>query len=537
MVAIPISFDRARRRYDVIIVGSGASGSVIARRLSDDPNINVLLLEAGGMEYPAAVDDAARWTESISGPQDWSITTRPARGLGGRSLQMPMGRMAGGSTSIGAMIWARGHKSDWDRVAEATGDAEWGYPAVLKVYDRIENHHGLTDIGRGKGGPVDVYQSPDNDELSSALLDAASKIGVPRFLNPNGLMMEAANGCALSETTAQAGKRITIFGSYLQKALHRQNLTILANTPARRVLIEGGQAVGVEAMFNGEIVRFSAMTQVILSAGALNTPRILLQSGIGDMRELKRVGIRLTAHLPGVGKNLQDHLYVPTLYNRGSLTAPAGNGIGATMYISANSHAGGPDIEITNSTMPLVSPGVRHSEHELQSASVLLTGLLRPRSRGSVSLTGSDDELDVHTNIFSQLEDLRSARIAVRSTRELANQASLKVLLDASLSQPFRSDADLDSFIMQNAITLGHHVGTAKIGRDEMAVVDSKLRVYGIDNLMVADASIFPQVPTTGPMAACTVIGERAAELVRSRITGGDEPTYDNNDVETRFSW
>jgi choline dehydrogenase len=450
---------------------------------------------------------------------------------------MPMGRIAGGSTSIGAMIWARGHKADWDHIAEATGDADWDYSAVLDIYDRIESYDGSADIPRGKNGPVGVYQSPDHDEVSSALMDAAGKFGVPQFTTPNGLMLEAPNGCALSETVAQGRRRVTIFGSYVQPVLQRLNLTVLANTPVRRVLIEAGQAVGVEAIVDGEIVRFHAMTQVILSAGAINTPRVLLQSGIGDMRELKRIGIRLAAHLPGVGKNLQDHLYIPITINRLSLSPPIGNGVGATMYISANSHAGGPDVEITNRTMPLVDAVVPGSDQLLQSASVLLTGLLRPKSTGSVSLVSAEAGVSVQTNTFNHLEDLRSARIAVRSTNELAEQASLGGFAGAELLRLLRDDGDLDRFIRRKAITLGHHAGTAKMGRDEMAVVDGKLRVYGIDNLMVADASIFPRVPTTAPMAACAVIGERAAEIVLRRITGGDQPRYNSDDVETRFSW
>jgi choline dehydrogenase len=436
------------------------------------------------------------------------------------------------------MIWARGHRADWDHLAEVTADPEWSYQAVLRTYARIENYHGDIDIPRGADGPVSISQAA-RDQMSAAVQSAASALGIPSFSNANGLMMEAANGCSLSDTLACGRKRVTVFDAYLHDFPTRKNLTVLANTPARRILVERGEAVGVEAWFEGRPVRFSATTQIVLSAGAINTPSILLKSGIGDIRELRRIGIPATAHLPGVGKNLQDHLYLPTFYERKLPISPIGNGIGATLYASLSHHSGGPDVEISTTTTPLTASAASHANELLPNSLTLLTGLLRPKSRGSVRLNSDHDDegVSVETNMLCDPEDVRSVRAAAKLTCELASEASLVSPPQGGLSTHAGYRSDLDEYIRRNAITLGHYASSAKMGRDEMAVVDGKMRVYGVDNLMIADASILPRVPTTAPMASCVVIGERAAEIILKRINGHDRPSYRLDEMETRFSW
>lgn len=339
--------------FDVIVCGSGASGSVVARRLSDDPNVKVLLIEAGGSNYPPSILDAARWPENIGGAHDWAFASEPQTELGGRSLTMSMGKVVGGSTSINVMIWARGHQQDWDHYAAEVGDQSWSYRSVLDIYRDIEDYHGPCDLPRGKGGLVRVDQPSSPHPVATAMLEAARSVGIPTFSSPNGRMMEVRDGCAISEQRAIGGQRHTIFDSYVRPVLERANLTLLTDAEVSRVVVEKSRAVGVDVIFHGRLLRFTASHQVVLSTGAINTPRILMQSGIGDEGELKRLGIPVVQHLPGVGENLQDHLCFPTIYEYRREMPAQGNGSEATLYATVDPGRQSPDVVMCQGEFPL----------------------------------------------------------------------------------------------------------------------------------------------------------------------------------------
>jgi choline dehydrogenase len=505
--------------FDVIVCGSGAAGSVVARRLSDDPNVNVLLLEAGGLEYSQAILDPGRWTENVGGPADWAFLSEPAKELGDRSLLMSMGKVVGGSTSINAMIWAHGHQQDWDHYAEETGDQAWSYQSVLDIYRSIENYGGDCDLPRGKGGPVLVNQPSDPHPIALALLEAARASGIPTFPSPNGRMMEAASGCAIVNLRTTGQQRLTIFDTYVRPVLGRRNLTLLTEATVHHVVIERGRAVGVDVYFQGRLQRFTASQEVVLSTGAINTPRILMQSGIGNEVELKRLGIPLVQHLPGVGENLQDHLCFPSVYEYRHEMPARGNGIEATVYATSELGRSSPDILVCQGEFPFCSPEIARQGMPEHGWS-LFSGLAQPKSRGRVRLRSAEptDPVVVQLNALSEPDDLRVARAAVELSREIGAAEAFRAL---SRRQYYPGEAyagDLDRFIRDGAVPFLHQTCAAKMGRDPMSVVDCELKVYGLDALTVADGSVFPRIPTGNTMAPCVVVGERASQVLRRRI-------------------
>jgi choline dehydrogenase len=294
--------------YDVIVCGSGSSGSVVARRLSDNPNVQVLLIEAGGEDQRPSVQDASRWPENLGSDIDWGFAAEASAMVNDRSIPMSMGKVLGGGSSINVMIWARGHKRDWDHFAAVSGDPAWGYDSVLDIYRRIEDWRGAPDHRRGTAGIVTVTQAGDPSPLATTLVDAARSLGIPTFDSPNGAMMEAQGGAALSDLRLANGHRISVFTSYVRPVFDRRNLTILTEARVLRILFEGRRAVGIEMSWGGEKHTVRASTHVVLSTGAINTPHILMLSGIGTRRlrhrrrstlARRRLGAAGSHQLPG----------------------------------------------------------------------------------------------------------------------------------------------------------------------------------------------------------------------------------------------
>jgi choline dehydrogenase len=328
--------------YDFIVCGAGSAGSVVARRLAEDAAASVLLLEAGGSDDVAAVIDASlHWTNHGT-ERDWGFQSEPNPLINGRQLAMSMGKVLGGGSGINMMVWARGHRSDWDFFAAEAGDPAWGYKAVRGTYRRIEDWHGAADPSyRGTGGPVFVQPAPEPCPLVNASLAAAASVGVPTFENPNGRLMEADRGAAVTDVRLRAGRRHSVFRSYVFPYLNRANLTVLTEAVVQRITFDNNRATGVEVVHDGVARRIAADVEVVISLGAINTPKVLMQSGIGDETHLREFGIRVVQHLPGVGHNLQDHLGISCVWEYPEPVEPRNNMSEAVFFFAdaAGAHA------------------------------------------------------------------------------------------------------------------------------------------------------------------------------------------------------
>ena len=507
-----------KSQYDFIVCGSGSSGSVVARRLAENPDVSVLLLEAGGDDDVPSVTEAHRWFENLATDRDWQFVAQPNPHLNGRCMSLPMGRVLGGGSSINVMAWARGHKHDWDFFASESGDSAWNYESVLNIYRRIEDWHGAPDPQyRGTGGPVFVQPAPDPNPIAPAMVEGARSVGIPTFENHNGRMMENGGGASILDLRVRDGKRLSVFRTYVFPYMDRPNVTVLTHALVNRVILDKKRAIGVEIEYDGKIQRINAGLEVILSLGAIHTPKVLMLSGIGDQAELRRLGISVVQHLPGVGQNFQDHFAVGCVWEYQEPLAPRNNGGEATFFWKSDSRLDTPDLQTCQVEVPLCSAETAAKFNPPQDSWTLFGGVVRPKSWGRIRLTGPNphDPLQIEANTLSHPDDMTAALACVELCREVGNSIPLRPYRKREVMPgPLKRDA-LEDFIRNAAATYHHQTCTAKMGRDALSVVDAKLQVYGIQNLRIADGSIMPRVTTGNTMAPCIIIGERAGEILR----------------------
>ena len=511
-----------RNRFDFIVCGAGASGCVVAARLAEDPDAQVLLLEAGGDDMSETVIDPARWPENLGTARDWAFESEPCPSLNGRRLPLNMGRGLGGGSSINVSVWSRGHRSDWDGFAEAASDPAWGYDAVLGLYRRIEDWRGAPDdLRRGAGGPVHVASPRSPQPLAEATLEAAVEAGVPRFDSANGAMMEGPGGVAFAELTIQDGQRRSMFRSYLHPRMHQPNLTVLSGALLTRVVFAGRRATGVEALVEGAPMQFAASAEVILSLGALHSPKVLMQSGIGPEDELRRHGIPVIQHLPGVGGNHQDHIAFGCTWELPGPQRIGGGGCEVSISWRSGSQIDAPDLLMCQlefaAPAPLEAMALTNATPP-EHGWTMFAGLARPRSRGRLRLSGpkAADPILIECNALSAPEDMEVSLRAIELCREIGNGQRVASFSTREVMPGPRDRAGMEAFARASAVTFWHQCGTAAMGRDPMAVVDGDLRVRGLEGIRIADASVMPRITVGNTMAPCVVIGERASDLVRA---------------------
>jgi choline dehydrogenase-like flavoprotein len=505
--------------YDIVICGAGSSGSVIASRLAENPDLQVLLLEAGGTDEVTSVSEASQWPLNLGGELDWNFHSEPDPFLNGRSIPFSMGKVLGGGSSINLMIWARGHRSDWDHFATESGETVWGYEPVLDLYRSIEDWHGVGEANyRGTGGPIFVQPAPNAHPLAVATVDAARAVGIPTYQSPNGRMMEENRGAAVTDLRWRDDKRLSLFRTYITPHLDKPNLTVVPHALVTRVTFDGTRATGVEVIHDGAVHRVTADAEVVLCLGAIHTPKVLMQSGVGDQAELHRVGITARQHLPGVGRNFQDHFGFDCVWQFPE-TMQGSTQVGSTLFWdSGAASVEGPDLFACLGPFPKATPENVAKFGLPENSWCLFGSPTHPKSRGRLRLSGPDpsDPLRIEANALSHPDDLKTAIACVELLREIGNSAELRPFVEREVMPGDLTGAELETYLRTAVTTYWHESGTAKMGRDRMSVVDGHLRVYGIDNLRVADASIMPRITGGNTMAPCVVIGERASQFIQA---------------------
>ncbi len=504
--------------YDYIVVGAGSGGAVVAGRLGAETDARVLVLEAGGTDQIDAVLDPLLWPTNIRSERDWGYTAEPSPDVNGRSLILPMGKVVGGGSSINVMIWARGHRNDWDFFAAETGDDAWNYANVLNIYRRIEDWQGAADEARrGQGGRLFVTEVQDPNPIAPAMLEACGTVGIPTFGDMNGEMMEGEGGAALAQVRIRDGMRRNIPSDYLWETLKRPNITLLTGAEVLGLEMDGTTVTGVTFEKDGEVHTVGAAERVILSAGAINTPRILMTSGIGPAAHLAEVGVEVRHDLPGVGQNFQDHILAAgCVWEYNEALPPHNSAAEATFFWKSDPSLDTPDMQPFQIEVPYASE-VHGSSYDIPAGSwTIAPGIVRPQSRGEVRLTGANpnDPVTIDGGFLREEADLVALTRCIELCREIGNSAPLAPFVKREVMPGPLSGEPLRDFARNAAGTYFHESCTCKMGRDEMSVVDGSLSVHGIEKLSIADASVMPRVSTGNTMAPTVVIGERMADIL-----------------------
>ncbi len=524
--------------YDYIIVGAGSAGCVLANRLTEDPSKRVLLLEAGAPDEKKEIHIPAAFPKLFKTEVDWEYYSTPQPELHNRQLFMPRGKTLGGSSSINAMIYIRGHQADYDTWA-ALGNDGWDYQSVLPYFKRSEEQMTHNNRFHGKNGLLRISDQICKNELTEKFVEAAQQAGYAFNSDFNGPVQE---GFGFYQVTQKFGKRHSTAAAFLVPALKRNNLEVLTKAEVTHLLWEGKKVKGVAFQREGTLQKVYAESEIILCGGAINTPKLLMHSGVGEGTHLQDFGIEVVQHLPGVGKNLQDHLFGGIIYrSKKNVTLDSAEGLFNVVgnafkhlflregpftsniaegggFVRTQSHFTAPDIQFHFAPAFFVEHGaVRPPGNGFAVAPTLLT----PQSRGEIRLNSADPLSYplINPNHFTAREDIDTMIRGYKIGWEIMQAEAFKPYRDTLFlpEQPLRSDAEIEEHLRSSVEALYHPVGTCKMGNDANAVVDKDLKVHGIENLRIADASIMPIIPRGNTNAPAIMIGEKAADLILNR--------------------
>jgi choline dehydrogenase len=530
---------RRTDEFDVVVVGAGSAGCALAGRLTEDPSLRVLLLEAGGSDDVLEVRVPAAMYKVWRTRRDWNYTTEPQRGLDGRRLFWPRGKLLGGSSSINAMIYMRGGACDYDEWAKLTGDPSWSYEHVLPLFRRMEDNARGADRYHGVGGPLRVEDLRSPHPWTKAVVESAVAAGYPRNADFNG---ETLEGVGRYQVTQKRGRRWSAADAYLHPAEERPNLTVRTGALTTRVLVEAGRAVGVEYRQGGRVHTVRAAREVVLSGGAVNSPQLLMLSGIGPADHLRAVGVDVVRDLPGVGENLQDHPLVPVIWHvrsgrslfraespsgyaqwfgarRGMLTSNI-----AESGLYTRSDAGLPEVDLQMHFIPAKFWRQAEVDPDVDAFTNAVV-LVHVASRGSVRLRSADPcwAPAIDAGYLTEPQDAEALVSGVEKAREIASGGPLAGVLADEFSPggTVHGRENLRRTVRQTLESLYHPVSSCRMGpaddSDDLAVVDPQLRVRGIEGLRVVDASVMPTLVRGNTNAPTMMIAERAADLISGR--------------------
>jgi len=501
-------------RFDYVVVGAGSAGCVVASRLTEDPNVSVLLLEAGTGDDLALVDDPRAFVRLFKTPQDWCFVTTPEPELNGRCIDWPRGKVLGGTSAMNAMIYLRGNRADYDHWA-SLGNSGWGFNQVLPYFIKSERNSRGASKWHGGDGPLDVTDATAPHPYSRAFVEAAVELGHASNPDFNAARQE---GAGLLQRTVIGTTRASAAGAFLHPASARKNLHIMTHAMAACILFTGKRATGVRYTRGGMTQEVAALREVIVCGGTINAPQLLMLSGIGPADHLHSLGITVVADVPGVGRNLQDHPKsgVRCWTSEHHPVDALSNQVEAGLLCNLGRGCDAPELYFHFLPVAMIET----HEGKERSALAIAAVVLRPDSRGSIELQSADPDAKpvIRPGYYSEGGDLDLLVEGVKIARSVTEAGALaRICVEESLPGPgVNSDADLEDYVRVTSDTIFHPVGTCKMGTDDQAVVDPQLRVRGVESLRVIDASIMPTITSSPTNAPAIMIGEKGADMIRA---------------------